>query len=178
MTDMTQIARQFRELVRVAMAMPPNSVRPANQNAPTDDLDQFATVHLAVVTPTGLDDGRLVNEAAPSLRVNESQVGQRQVLASINFYKGDGPAKAARLWQALNLSPHLERLQIIGLGLIRAGPAKDLTVLNGPQWEPRGQVDIEFHVIAKEAISSPTFGRFPVEVETETVTENREVFES
>lgn len=174
--DMQILGRQLRELIRTALGMPANSVRPANQHGPADDGNPFATVLLTPLTPTGVEDERYVNEATGN-NVTETIVGQRSVLASVQFYRGDAMTKAGRLWQVLSLSANLEKLQNLGIGLSRASNPRDLSAVENTRWESRAQIDIEFHLIAKESTSTATFGTFPVQIATETLTSTNEVHE-
>lgn len=174
--DMQILGRQLRELIRVGLAMPFNSVRPANQNGPADAGEQFATVLLTILTPTGAEDERFTNQPTGD-NVTETIVGQRTVLASVQFFRGDAMTKASRLWQVLNLSANLETLQNLGIGLVRASNPRDLTAIENTRWESRAQVDVEFHLIASESASTATFGTFPVEMTTETMTTTNEVHE-
>ena len=51
MPDIKATNKKVREIVRTLLNMPENSVRPANQNAPTGTLDtQFATVLISAVS--------------------------------------------------------------------------------------------------------------------------------
>lgn len=176
MTDMQTLGRQLRELIRTGLGMPANSVRPANQHGPADAGEQFATVLLTILAPTGIEDERFVNEPVGT-NVTESIVGQRTVLASVQFFRGDAMTKAARLWQVLNLSANLEKLENLGIGLVRASNPRDLSAVENTKWEARAQIDVEFHLIAIESTSTATFGTFPVVISTETQTTTNEVIE-
>ncbi|MCL2829842.1 MAG: hypothetical protein FWD77_03770 [Betaproteobacteria bacterium] len=164
---MNEINRHVRELVRVLLSMPKNSVRPANQNAPTGGTTPFATVLIPTLQATGVDDVRLKDEAAPSLNVEESAVGQRAFMASVNFYGKDAFTRACRLHALLRMPHATERVQSMGLGLVRMSVARDLSAVVNSLWEERGQIDIDFHLIAKETLSVPTFGTFPMAIHTE-----------
>lgn len=174
--DIQLLGRQIRELIREGLGMPANSVRPANQNGPADAGEQFATVLLTVLTPTGTEDERFVNQLTGN-NVTETIIGQRAVLASIQFFRGDAMMKASRLWQVLSLSANLEAMQNLGIGLVKASAPRDLTALESTRWESRAQIDVEFHLIAGESTSTATFGTFPVEIATETLTIINEVQE-
>jgi hypothetical protein len=176
MPDLKTVNQKVRELIRVALDMPANSVRPANQNAPTGTMDmQFATVLITVINPTGWDDSRVENEASPSANVQESAVGQRHFIASIQFFRGDAFTKACRLRTLLSLTNSIDKLQAAGLGFVRASAAKNLTTVVDTYWEERGQVDLEFYLVAKETVSTPTYGRFPIAVSTTSSTTSSEV---
>lgn len=173
--DINKLIRQF---VRETLGMPANSVRPAKQAAPTGkQTDQFATVLITVIDSTGEDERKLADEAAPSNNVTETITGQRRLAASIQFFRGDAYTKACRLNTLMSLSGSIDKLQAIGLGFIRASPARNLTWIIDAGWEERGQIDLEFYLVAKEVQSIPTFGRFPITVSTESSSTFREVFE-
>lgn len=172
----SDINKLIRTFIRETLAMPADSVRPANQTAPTgNQTDQFATVLITVIDSTGEDDRRLANETAPSLNVSETLIGQRRLVASIQFFRGDAYTKACRLNTLLSMSSSVDKLQAIGLGLVRASPARNLTGVIDAGWEDRAQIDIEFHLVAKEVQSVPTYGTFPVSVSTGSSTTLSEV---
>ena len=99
------INKLIRKFVRETLGMPDNSVRKANQTAPTGPQDeQFATVLITVIDSTGEDDRHLANEATPSLNVSETLIGQRRLVASIQFFRGDAYTKACRLNTLLSMS--------------------------------------------------------------------------
>ena len=181
MTDLLATNRKVRELVRLTLGMPENSVRPANQHAPADGAEQFATVLLSVLTPTGWDDSKFENTAQTPIAVGrpvlETIHGQRRVMASVQFFRGNAYEQALRLSTLLQSSAAQERMANAGLGLVRLTDAKDLTALNNTKFEPRGQIDLELHLIAGESMQTPTFGRFPISVSTQSLTNTSEVFE-
>lgn len=181
MTDLVNASRKVRELVRLTLGMPENSVRPANQHAPADGVEQFATVLLTIIEPTGWDDSRFENTAdtptAAGRPVHETIIGQRRCMASVQFFRGDAYAKALRLGTLLQMSAAQERMSNMGLGLIRVTGAKDIAALINTFFEPRGQIDLELHLIAGESMQTPTFGRFPISVDTPSSTNSTEVFE-
>lgn len=183
MADMKDINKKVRTLLRELLGMPANTIRPANQNAPTgDDGDQFGTVLLTVISPTGQDDLQRVNEGGESLNVTETTIGQRAVMASVNIYRGDAFSKASRLPALLGKSYAIERMQALGLGLVGTSQPRNLSAVVNTLWEERGQIDITFHVIDSETDSVQTYGTFPVEVSTadangDTTTQAFEVFE-
>lgn len=176
MPDLKIVNQKVRELIRTVLAMPADSVRPANQNAPTGTMDmQFATVLITFINPTGWDDSRIENEVSPSTNVQESVVGQRHFIASVQFFRGDAYSKACRLRTLLSLSNSIDKLQAVGLGFIRASAAKNLTTVVDTYWEERGQIDLEFYLVAKETVSTPTYGRFPIAVSNNSSTTSSEV---
>ena len=178
MADLLEVNKRIRTLIRTLLAMPENSVRRANQTAPTgSQSEQFATVFISWINRTGWDDLTLKNQIAPSLDVDETVVGQRHLSASIQFFRGDAYTKAQRLEALLQTSKAISAMQAANLGLVRIGQARNITGLVDTYWEERGQIDIEFHVIADEITALPTFGRFPIQINTETEQLTSEVFE-
>jgi len=170
------INKLIRKFIRETLALPENSVRKANQTAPTGKQSEpFATVLITLIDATGEDDRRLNNEAAPSLNVAETIIGQRRLVASIQFFREDAYTKACRLNALLSMSSSVDKLQAIGLGLVRASPARNLTAVIDSAWEERAQIDLEFHLVAKEVQSLPTYGTFPVSVTTGSSTTSSEV---
>ena len=73
------------------------------------------------------------------------------------------------------MSSSIDKLQAVGLGFVRASAAKNLTTVVDTYWEERGQVDLEFYLVAKETVSTPTYGRFPIAVSTNFSTTSSEV---
>lgn len=170
------INKLIRKFIRETLALPENSVRKANQTAPTGKQSEpFATVLITLIDATGEDDRRLNNEAAPSMNVAETIIGQRRLVASIQFFREDAYTKACRLNALLSMSSSVDKLQAIGLGLVRASPARNLTAVIDSAWEERAQIDLEFHLVAKEVQSIPTYGTFPVSVTTGSSTTSSEV---
>lgn len=170
------INKLIRKFIRETLALPENSVRKANQTAPTGKQSEpFATVLITLIDATGEDDRRLDNEAAPSLNVAETIIGQRRLVASIQFFRDDAYTKACRLNTLLSMSSCVDKLQAIGLGLVRASPARNLTGVIDAGWEDRAQIDLEFHLVAKEVQSVPTYGTFPISVSTGSSTTSSEV---
>ena len=170
------INKLIRKFIRETLALPENSVRKANQTAPTGKQSEpFATVLITLIDATGEDDRRLDNEAAPSLNIAETIIGQRRLVASIQFFREDAYTKACRLNALLSMSSSVDKLQAMGLGLVRASPARNLTAVIDSAWEERAHIDLEFHLVAKEVQSVPTYGTFPISVSTGSSTTSSEV---
>lgn len=169
MSNVPDINKLIRQLVRETLGMPPDSVRPANQSAPTGkQTESFATVLVTLIEPTGEDERRLANEPAPSLNVSETVTGPRRLLASIQFFRADAYTRASRLKALMAMSSVTARLQAMGLGFVRASAARNLTAVVDASWEERAQIDLEFYLVAREVQSIPTYGTFPIDVATES----------
>lgn len=171
-----EINKLIRTFIRETLAMPANSVRPANQTAPTGKQDeQFATVLVTVIDDTGQDDRKLTNDAAPALTVTETLVGQRKLTASVQFFRGDAYTKACKLATRMSLSSVVDKLAAINLGFVRSSPPRNLTTLVDAAFESRAQIDLEFYLAAQETQSIPTFGRFPISISKDSSTTSSEV---
>lgn len=162
MIDVHTINAAFRTVIRTLLAMPANSVRPANRSAPTG-TEQFATVLVTGIRAEGEDEQRYANAAGQT--VTETVEGQRRATASVQFFRADAMSKATRLGVLLRTSAASDSLRAAGLGFIRAGPVRDLSGIDAADWEERAQIDIELYCIASEQISAPTYGRFPVSID-------------
>lgn len=173
--------RRVRVLVRTLLDMPTNSVRPADRNAPTGSIDQqFATVRIVMMQATGEDEYRYSNQ--PANEVEEAVVGMRLMMASINFYRGNAYSQAQHLIAMLSTTKAIQLMQQLGLGLVNTSQARNLTTFTSTLSEPRGQIDLEFHVISDVRTNLPTYGSFEIDVSTAdangtTTTQAFEVFE-
>lgn len=181
MTTMLDVNRKLRELIRLTLGMPANSVRPANQHSPAEGTEQFASVLVINVEPTGWDDSRFENTpltiTEAGMPVKETIIGQRKIVASVQFFRDNAYEQAMRLGVLLQSSAAQERMELAGFGLIRATTAKDLSAVANTLFEPRGQIDLELHLISSESAQTPTFGTFTIQAETQTLNDTREVTE-
>jgi hypothetical protein len=177
MTQQTieKFQEDFRKLVRETLAMPENSVRKANTNAPTGP-DPFATVLFTNLQQTG-QDYRKYDDIAESTDVQETGQGMRTVLASVQFFRAGAYHKLSRLKTLLTIESFTIKLQEIGLGLVRSNEVRDISSPVDGKWEERAQMDIEFSLIAREDLTVPTYGKFPIGYSTEESSTNFEVNE-
>lgn len=176
MADVKAINKVFRQLFRELLDMPENSVRPANQGAPAGSKEeQFATVLITNIDGTLWGEYKLKDEEAPSLNVAESVTVQYTVSLSVQFFRGDAYTKAQRLGLLLQTSSAIARMQTLGVGLVGASTARNLTAVVDTYWEERGQIDLEFHLIAQEIMSVPTYGTFRIDVSDKSSTTSSEV---
>jgi hypothetical protein len=162
----------IRSLIRTALAMPADSVRPANQEAPTGlNSQQFATVLISSLVPL-VDSAmgavkRVINEVLPSTNISETVIVQYKAMVSVQFFKGDALDKARRLAVLLASSSMAESMQKLGIGLVSVSAVRDLTGLVDTLWELRGQLDIVFIILAKEILSVPTYNRFGLQISSD-----------
>lgn len=171
------INKLIRTFIRETLAMPANSVRPANKTAPTGkQTEQFATVLVTLIEDTGHDDRKTANDAALALTVTETIIGMRKLSVSVQFFRGDALTKASKLKSRMTLSSSIDKLKAINLGFVRASQPRNLSALVDAAWEERGQIDLEFYLIATETETLNTFGTFPISINTASSSSiNREV---
>lgn len=167
MANAQDINRNIRRLLRTVYGITDeNFFRPADQKAATGTISQqFGTVRIMAMPSEGVDVLRQENEDLPSLNVLETIEGVRHITASVQFFRGDAYTKAARLPALMRSSAAMDTCRAQGLGFIRCGSPRNLTQEIDTNFEERGQIDIEFYVIAREEISLPTYGRFPMSID-------------
>lgn len=216
-----------RKLIRQAYGMPANSVRPANQAAPTGAVDtEFATVlintndaidfqyyrnyanevypawdvatayaigatasrasvsYICTTAVTGgagpgTDAGHWAT-TANSTNVVESVDSTYMFTASVQFFRHATPAadnvglspfgtgafdKAARLESVLALTPNLDLMDTMGLGLEDVSTARNLSgLVDGAVWEDRGSVDLTFTVVNRESVLLSSFASAEIDL--------------
>lgn len=64
---------------------------------------------------------------------------------------------ARRLPTVLRFESMVTYMQLIGLGYLRASPARDLSGIADKAWEARGGIDLTFNVISSETLATAAF---------------------
>lgn len=171
------VNKDIRQLVRTVLGMPEDSVRKANQDGmPSGGQgDAYATVFISEYAREGWDALEQKDEDAPSLNVEETVHGQRNITASVQFFRAGALTRARRLELVLNFSSSLELMQDLGLGLVDVSSVTDLTGVVDTYFEERARIVLRFHVSAVETVSVPTYGKFPISVTTPAQSANFEV---
>lgn len=170
MSDAKEINRNVRRLLRAVCGQSApefeNFWRPANQQALTGDITvKFGTVLITGMPAEGIDAQTLVDDEDVPLNVLEQVRGVRHITASVQAFRDGAFTLIARLPALLRTSFAMDKSRELGLGLIRCGVPRDLTAQVDTNWEERGQIDIEFYLIAAESVSMPTYGTFPMSVD-------------
>lgn len=163
-----------RFLIRTALGMPDNSVRPAGQTAPAGgQIQEIATVNILDSDEAGYP-GVSVEDDGHGGTVVASEVPEIFV-ASVNFYRA--PTKdavgiatysnaafdrAARLPQILQKPSNVEIMGQLGLGLLTWSKPRNLRGLADATWESRGQIDLTFNIINRETDAVDTIGTVPI----------------
>lgn len=184
------VAQSIRQVVRTAMGMPANSVRPVDTLAGAGtQIQHLATVQILSAPDLGWPavGGENV-DGTPGSAVTQTVDQTKQIVASVNFFRGGkadaaGVASyttkavddAARLPQLLRLSPNVEMLASLGLTFVNAKPARDLTSLKGELWESRGQVELTLYVINRESAVVGSIGSGSVSLTVDSNTKTIEV---
>jgi len=167
--------RDIRNLVRVVMGMPENSVRPADQIVPAGGQTvEFATVKVIAASDAGL--ASVSNETVGNVTTEHVDV-HKLATVSVQFFRGsakDGAGlakytnlamdRAARLVQRLQLSASVELMNSLGLGFLSASTPRNLTAVVDTSYESRAQVDLVFDFANRESATVPTILSVPVHV--------------
>lgn len=168
------LAQSIRELVRVTMGMPANSVRPEAQLAGAGrETEHLATVKVVSETDRGWPSLEYSNvDGTKTSPVNENVDQLKELMVSVNFYRGgkkdaagmplytvEAMNDASRLAQRLRMAAFLELALSLGISFIGpAGSPRDLTSLSGPTWRSRGQVDLRFYAVNRETSQINSIG--------------------
>lgn len=170
MADAKDINRNVRRLLRAVCGQSApefeNFWRPSDQQALTGDITvQFGAVRVTAMPAEGIDAQVLTEDQVTPLNVLELVRGVRHLSVSVQVYRGNAYTLIARLPALLRTSFAMDKMRELGLGLIRCGAPRNLTAQVDTNWEERGQIDIEFYLIAAESVSMPTYGTFPMSVD-------------
>lgn len=173
-----EIERSVRRIVRTLMAWPEDSVRKANQNAPTGGKSEpFATVLVTLLPATQWGVNQLKNDG--EVNVKETVAGTYRLSCSVQFFRENAYRNAVRLRTLLQTSPAQALFKEARLGLVSYSAARNLSETVNTLWEERGQIDVDFYAILGEVAVLPTYNRFVIGVTTEkdgqTVTTTGEV---
>lgn len=184
------IAQSIREVVRVAMGMAADSVRPEGQlSGDGTQVQRVATVKIIEALDVGwpaLTRENVDNTAASAVTENVDQL--KKIVASVNFYRGGNADKsgmaawtlramddASRVGQRLRMSPTFDLVHSLGLVFVEAGKPRDLTGLQGGIWKSRGQVELSFYIVNRESSQVPSVGTGSVTMMVDSKTKNVEV---
>lgn len=161
-----------RRLVRTALNMPANSVRPANQEVPTGkEPTEFATVKIIKGPSADFGTASIVNYDDPttnSTKVVEDIQNNYAFTVSVQFYRHANPStdssgmasfglgaldKAARLETLLGSTPMMELMERMGLGLQGSSEPVDVSALiQDSRWEDRAAVTLDFVIVNRELV--------------------------
>lgn len=164
-----EVNKAIRTVIRTAMGMAANTVRPADQDGPTGPADaQFATVKIISCRDAGQPSVSHATIVADDDDVSQTTEVTKIVVASVNFYKAppkDSTGqprysnaafdKAATLVQRLNRQTAILAMQQAGLGLISASEPRNLTQAVDSVHESRGQIDLTFSFVHAETETVP-----------------------
>lgn len=165
MTDQ-EINQIIRNIVRTELGMPEHTVIPANTNTPTGK-QMFSTVLISEVLDKGWDD--VVQVDGANNTVNETAHGLRKLLVSIQFFRTGAVIAASKFRTRLQLSPAMEKFAANGLGFVKSSGVRVLSQVIKTMWEERAQLNIEIYIVGKAEAILDTYGEFPFNIDTETV---------
>jgi hypothetical protein len=164
LAEQSQLNAQWRALITEVLQLPPDYVRPANQNAPAGGLeDKFITVSIGNVVGHGGIQKRTDITDSPDLLF--TMTAQRTATATIQAFG------AGSFDLLLNLNAMLEDewatwlFQQRNIGFVaRRGP-NDLTEIVPAQfWQRRASLAVDFNFIITTQIRVPAFSSFDLSV--------------
>jgi hypothetical protein len=172
-----QINLNVRNLVRAVLGMPDGSVRPAKDRSPvggqTTEMATVDIIHAHALGEPGITNTTDENTDITTEIINDVEV----FVASVQFYKSAtadsaGAAvksdsafrRAARLPRLLGLSANVAMMRAMGLGYLKASPARNLAALVDARWESRGSVDLTFNVVESESATVQVIETVPVSI--------------
>jgi hypothetical protein len=154
----------FRETIREILQLPPDYVRPANQNAPAGGLEaQFMTVLITNVT--GERGTGTHTEVPNSHDLLYTIDGQRKATANVQAF-GDGAFDLMlRLNALLDSEWGTWQFQQANFGLVeRRGPTDLSTLVPAQLWQRRALMEIDFYFVVHAEVLVPYFSSFDVTV--------------
>lgn len=167
MTDLDLINTKIRTLIRTIMAMPVNSVRKANSNAPAGGKSEpFATVLLTAIDVKGADERRISNIAGTD-NIQSDMVGQRICTASVQFFRAGAYQNALRLASVLSFDSSVSMMQQLGLGLIKTSSVTNVSAVINTEWEEQAKVSIDFSAIVLEGEVLNTYGTVEIGIHSD-----------
>ena len=170
MTWTRALAILVRHVVREALGLPANTVRPANQSVPAGAQDEVrVTVQVISDSSQGRPqrkytvqgNGLLETQFSPqrfTASVNIMRAGVRADAAGLANYSAEAFDYARRLPNILVMSASTELLTKYGLGFIRASPARDLSSLFDGSFEARDGLRLDLIQCTNEHTILPTGG--------------------
>jgi len=168
------VAQSIREVVRMALAMPLNSVGPEGQTfaGAGTETKHMATVEILDAPDLGQPAYTYANvDGTPTSQVTENVDVLKEITASVNFYRGGNPDAAglaqwtlramddaSRIEQLLKLTSNSQLLSSLGLTFVKASKPRNLKALVGKNWKSRGQIDLTFYVVNRESDNIQSIG--------------------
>jgi hypothetical protein len=155
------INTRLRRVIREALDMGENTVRPAHQNAPIYKGEEYITVQILSEVAEGTDNTEWV-DSDERLFADERIYGQRLMSANIQYFNGDAMAQLRRLSGRLQSLMFTQTLSDLGLGFVRA-TTTDLTgLLPDEMWQSRAALRFDFYSVVEELVRTPLIVQVPL----------------
>jgi hypothetical protein len=161
--DLDTYAQAFRGILRAALGMPDNSVRPANQNAPAGGPGDalYATVLMMTQQTVGTGEVWYEPNEDDDTEVFQNNGDEQLLVCSLQFYNAGAKVTAGRIKKVLKLEPNRLAMNNAGLGLARVGVVKDVSQVVETIWTERVQVNVELYALFVEQATVGTFASYP-----------------
>lgn len=119
----------------------------AKQDAPRPSGD-YASVDVMADSSIGWEDIEYQDEQN-SVRYSTS--GARQILISINFFRGNAVDNARKVRDGFMRKTILQKLKAATLGLVERSQVRDLSEVLESKWEQRAQFDLTLSAVGNDS---------------------------
>lgn len=175
MIDLSVINTSLRGVLATLLGVTANTVRPANQNAPTGTQNQaFITVLVSEIDNIGVDASQITDQQIAH-QLTEVVAGMRTITASVQFFRGPALSSASRLGSLLRSTAGISLLNRAGLGLQRVGKVTNVSQVVDTYQEQRAQIELELTAVSVEQAAVATFASVPVTIYNEQKSASTEV---
>lgn len=173
--DLTATNASLRSIFRDALSMPANSIRPANQSAPTGDITEpYGTVLVTEVDTQGVDQQTYADQGVVG-ELLETISGTRKVMVSFQLFRVNAYNDCVRLGTLLRRASCLRALNNAGICLMRVGKATNITQVIDTLDEERAQIELEFSISSVEQSVVATLASVDINVTVDNKSNSTEV---
>ena len=149
MIDFAQLQADLTTWVRDVSGLDVNHVIPANDNG-ARPLDQYATIRVLDPDTIGHDAYTYKTNAIDPTSVDINYNGLRQIMVSINVYRGDALGIMNKLKSSFDRVLTQDYFESKDIGIINTSATRDLSADVNGAWEERRQTDFFFFLIDEE----------------------------
>ena len=153
---------ELRRIIRSLLAMEENSVRPAHQNAPIFNGEEYITVQITGEHAEGTDE-TYWEDTADGLVAIEHLSGVRLTSATIQYYNGAAYDRLRGLSMRLQSFVASQWMSEAGFGFVTVSSVQDLTgLLPDEIWQSRAVMRFDFYVEVNDSVRTPLIVTLPL----------------
>ena len=175
-----ELNKAIRDLSKFLLGVPDNFMRKAQvTGAPAGrNSEPFASVLVMLYRPATQWAGVVQTEhESDENKVVDNIRQQYEAIVSVQFFRDNAMDKLTKLVTLMQSPQATAWMQEKNMGLTSVGSPKNLSVSVGTIWEDRAQVDLGFAVTVEADMEIDTYGTFPIDVDTENLSQHMEVLE-